>query len=87
MAQGPGQLTVPGGAMVFLFEEENRDGMATVIFDGQVRKDMLQSKTVFLNNFVLCPPWIEFFFMLSCSLFSNIRWTELKAESTPQHFF
>ncbi|CAI5685791.1 NADPH oxidase activator 1 [Oreochromis niloticus] len=35
MARGPGQLTVPGGAMVFLFGEENRDGMATVIYDGQ----------------------------------------------------
>ncbi|XP_070689849.1 NADPH oxidase activator 1 [Pempheris klunzingeri] len=35
MAQGPGQLTVPGGAMVFLFGEEDRDGMATVIHDGR----------------------------------------------------
>ncbi|XP_026198493.1 NADPH oxidase activator 1 isoform X2 [Anabas testudineus] len=35
MARGPGQLTVPGGAMVFLFGQENRDGMATVIYDGQ----------------------------------------------------
>ncbi|XP_045891349.1 NADPH oxidase activator 1-like isoform X1 [Micropterus dolomieu] len=35
MARGPGQLTVPGGAMVFLFGEEDRDGMATVIYDGQ----------------------------------------------------
>ncbi|XP_070820902.1 NADPH oxidase activator 1 [Chaetodon trifascialis] len=35
MAQGPGQLTVPGGAMVFLFGEEDRNGMATVIYDGQ----------------------------------------------------
>lgn len=38
MARGPGQLTVPGGATVFLFGEEDRDGMATVIFDGQVRR-------------------------------------------------
>ena len=37
MARGPGQLTVPGRAMVFLFGEEDRDGMATVIYDGQVR--------------------------------------------------
>lgn len=37
MARGPHQLTVPGGAMVFLFGEEDRDGMATVIYDGQVR--------------------------------------------------
>ncbi|XP_035514740.1 NADPH oxidase activator 1 [Morone saxatilis] len=35
MARGPGQLTLPGGAMVFLFGEEDRDGMATVIYDGQ----------------------------------------------------
>ncbi|XP_030581463.1 NADPH oxidase activator 1-like [Archocentrus centrarchus] len=35
MAQGPGQLTVPGGTMVFLFGEENRNEMATVIYDGQ----------------------------------------------------
>ncbi|XP_075934309.1 NADPH oxidase activator 1 [Anarhichas minor] len=35
MARGPGQLTVPGGAMVFIFGEEGRDGMATVIYDGQ----------------------------------------------------
>lgn len=39
MARGPGQLTVPGGAMVFLFGQENRDGMATVIYDGQVRRN------------------------------------------------
>lgn len=38
MARGPGQLTAPGGAMVFLFGEEDRDGMATVIYDGQVRR-------------------------------------------------
>lgn len=35
MGRGPGQLTVPGGATVFLFGEEDRDGMATVIYDGQ----------------------------------------------------
>ncbi|XP_068167056.1 NADPH oxidase activator 1 [Antennarius striatus] len=35
MSRGPGQLTVPGGALVFLFSEEDRNGMATVIFDGQ----------------------------------------------------
>lgn len=45
MARGPGQLTVPGGATVFLLGEENRDGMATVIYDGQVRSD-LQSETM-----------------------------------------
>lgn len=37
MARGPGELTSPGGAMVFLFGKEDRDGMATVIYDGQVR--------------------------------------------------
>uniref|UniRef100_A0A8C6TTE5 NADPH oxidase activator 1 n=1 Tax=Neogobius melanostomus TaxID=47308 RepID=A0A8C6TTE5_9GOBI len=35
MSRGPGQLTVPGGAMVFLFGEEDRDGMKSVIYDGQ----------------------------------------------------
>ncbi|KAK2837111.1 hypothetical protein Q5P01_014323 [Channa striata] len=35
IARGPRQLTVPGGAMVFLFGNEDRDGMATVIYDGQ----------------------------------------------------
>ncbi|KAJ0068003.1 hypothetical protein NL108_014941, partial [Boleophthalmus pectinirostris] len=35
MSRGPGQLTVPGGAMVFLFGEEDRDGMTSVICDGQ----------------------------------------------------
>ncbi|XP_056147768.1 NADPH oxidase activator 1-like [Lampris incognitus] len=35
MARGPGQLTVPGGAMVFIFKEVDRDGMVTVIYDGQ----------------------------------------------------
>ncbi|XP_068455033.1 NADPH oxidase activator 1 [Clinocottus analis] len=35
MARGAGQLTVPGGATVFLFGEEGRDGLATVIYDGQ----------------------------------------------------
>ncbi len=38
MARGQGQLTVPGGATVFLFSEEDRDGMASVIYDGQVRR-------------------------------------------------
>lgn len=38
MSQGPGQLTVPGGATVFLFGEEDRDGMVTVIFDGKVSR-------------------------------------------------
>lgn len=37
MARGPGELTAPGGAMVFLFDKEDRDGMVTVIYDGQVR--------------------------------------------------
>nr|XP_054590570.1 NADPH oxidase activator 1-like isoform X2 [Nothobranchius furzeri] len=36
VARGPGQLTVPGGAMVFLFGEEDRNGMMNVIYDGQV---------------------------------------------------
>ncbi|KAM4616285.1 neutrophil cytosol factor 2-like isoform 2-T4 [Polymixia lowei] len=35
MAATPGELTVPGGAMVFLFGEVDPDGMATVIYDGQ----------------------------------------------------
>ncbi|XP_028989250.1 NADPH oxidase activator 1 isoform X2 [Betta splendens] len=35
MARGPDQLTVPGGAVVFLFGKEDRDGMATVIYDGK----------------------------------------------------
>lgn len=41
MARGPGQLTVPGGAMVFLFGEERRDGMASVIYDGTVRRKII----------------------------------------------
>uniref|UniRef100_A0A3Q3IV99 Uncharacterized protein n=1 Tax=Monopterus albus TaxID=43700 RepID=A0A3Q3IV99_MONAL len=35
IGRGPGQLTVPGGAVVFLYGEEDRDGMASVIYDGQ----------------------------------------------------
>ncbi|XP_019716518.1 NADPH oxidase activator 1 [Hippocampus comes] len=35
MARGPGHLTVPGGSKVFLFEDQDKDGMATVIYDGQ----------------------------------------------------
>lgn len=35
MSRGAGQLTVPGGAMVFLFGEEDKDGMTSVIYDGQ----------------------------------------------------
>lgn len=38
MGRGPGQLTVPGGALVYVFSEGDRDGMATVIYDGQVRR-------------------------------------------------
>lgn len=39
MARSPGQLTVPGGAMVFLLGQEDKDGMVTVIYDGQVRRN------------------------------------------------
>ncbi|CAL8297395.1 NADPH oxidase activator 1 [Gadus morhua] len=35
MARGRGQLTIPGGATVFLYDEVDKDGMATVIYDGQ----------------------------------------------------
>ncbi|XP_055079949.1 NADPH oxidase activator 1-like isoform X2 [Periophthalmus magnuspinnatus] len=35
MSCGAGQLTVPAGATVFLFGEEDRDGMVSVIYDGQ----------------------------------------------------
>ncbi|XP_011478057.2 NADPH oxidase activator 1 isoform X3 [Oryzias latipes] len=35
MARAPEQLTVPGGVVVFLFGEEDRDGMINVIYDGQ----------------------------------------------------
>lgn len=38
MARSPDQLTVPGGATVFLLGEEDRDGMVTIIFDGEVRR-------------------------------------------------
>ena len=38
MARGRGQLTIPGGATVFLYDEVDKDGMATVIYDGQVSK-------------------------------------------------
>ncbi|KAM4607915.1 neutrophil cytosol factor 2-like [Polymixia lowei] len=35
MARNSGQLTVPAGAMVSMFKQAGRDGMATVIYDGQ----------------------------------------------------
>ncbi|XP_070993449.1 neutrophil cytosol factor 2-like isoform X1 [Oncorhynchus clarkii lewisi] len=35
MSQAPGQLTVPWGAIVFLFSDADRDGLAMVIHDGQ----------------------------------------------------
>ncbi|XP_061134617.1 NADPH oxidase activator 1 isoform X2 [Syngnathus typhle] len=35
MARGPGHLTVPGGSKIFLYEDQDKDGMATVIYDGQ----------------------------------------------------
>lgn len=31
------ELTVPAGAYVYVFSEEDKDGFVTVIFDGQVR--------------------------------------------------
>ena len=46
MGRGPGHLTVPGGAVVFVFSEVDRDGMAEVIYDGEVRR---QSINLFLN--------------------------------------
>lgn len=50
MAQGPGQLTVPGGAMVFLFGDEDRDGMVNVIYDGQVLQDCSVPNNHILHN-------------------------------------
>ena len=47
MARGQGQLTVPGGAKVFLFGEEDRDGMAMVIFDGKVREDISEISQIY----------------------------------------
>ncbi|XP_030647622.1 NADPH oxidase activator 1 [Chanos chanos] len=35
MAKGAGELTVPAGALVFVFLEEDRDGLTTVIYDGK----------------------------------------------------
>ncbi|XP_066514430.1 neutrophil cytosol factor 2-like isoform X1 [Hoplias malabaricus] len=35
MARGPGELTVPARAHVFVFSEEDRDGLTTVICNGQ----------------------------------------------------
>ncbi|XP_062310624.1 NADPH oxidase activator 1 [Osmerus eperlanus] len=35
VGSGPGLLTVPAGALVFMFTDVDREGMATVIFDGQ----------------------------------------------------
>lgn len=58
MGRGPGQLTVPGGATVFLFGEEDRDGMATVIYDGQVRKDRgKKSSERQMEWFLAAPLW------------------------------
>ena len=37
VGSGPGLLTMPAGALVFMFSDVDREGMATVIFDGQVR--------------------------------------------------
>lgn len=42
MSQGQGQLSAPRGAVVFVFGEEDKDGMVTVIYDGQVRKQRQQ---------------------------------------------
>lgn len=47
IAKGPEQLTVPGGAVVFLFGMEDRDGMATVIYDGKVKR---HKKTHLMQN-------------------------------------
>lgn len=59
MARSPGQLTVPGGAMVFLLGQEDRDGMVTVIYDGKVRRNTQymhtnQGCTVKWHVYVLC---------------------------------
>lgn len=32
-----GELTVPASACVYVFSEEDSDGLVTVIYDGQVR--------------------------------------------------
>lgn len=32
-----GELTVPAGAYVYVYSEEDRDGLVTVIYDGKVR--------------------------------------------------
>ncbi|XP_072520903.1 NADPH oxidase activator 1 [Salminus brasiliensis] len=35
MAKGADELTVPAGAQVFVFSQDDRNGLATVIYDGQ----------------------------------------------------
>ncbi|XP_064210541.1 NADPH oxidase activator 1 isoform X2 [Anguilla rostrata] len=35
MARGPGELTVPAGAVVFMFSDGGMEGLATIIYDGK----------------------------------------------------
>lgn len=37
IGRNAGELTVPAGAYVYVFSEEDKDGLVTVIYDGQVR--------------------------------------------------
>lgn len=36
VAKGAGELSVPAGAEVFLYSDEDQDGLAVLIYDGKV---------------------------------------------------
>ncbi len=36
VAKGAGELTVPAGAEVFLYSDDDKDGLAVIIYDGKV---------------------------------------------------
>jgi len=36
VAKGAGELTVPAGAEVFVYSDDDKDGLAVVIYDGKV---------------------------------------------------
>ncbi|XP_051981693.1 NADPH oxidase activator 1-like [Xyrauchen texanus] len=71
VANGPGDLTVPAGAEVFMYSDEDRDGLAMVIYDGKRglvpkylleargKKNKVKNKRIELANGIPHPPSLK----------------------------
>ncbi len=69
VAKGAGELTVPAGAKVFLYSDDDKDGLAIVIYDGKVGYSFFLECDRLLQRirFDLEAHWMFFDFIVSLS--------------------